>query len=42
MRGEKKRLIVSIIDKAISKSAQEPYELGKNLPEVEIESVFLW
>lgn len=31
----KKRKLV--IDKVISKSAQEPYELGKNFPEVEIE-----
>lgn len=28
-----------LIDKVISKSAQEPYELGKNFPEVEIEGV---
>lgn len=28
-----------LIDKAISKSAQEPYELGKNFPEVEIDGI---
>ena len=28
-----------LIDKVISKSAQEPYELGKSFPEVEIEGV---
>ena len=33
----KKRKMV--IDKAISKSAQEPYELGKNFPEVEIDGI---
>lgn len=33
----KKRKV--LIDKTISKSAQEPYELGKNFPEVEIDGV---
>ena len=33
----KKRKMV--IDKAISKSAQEPYELGKSFPEVEIDGI---
>lgn len=28
-----------LIDKAISKSAQEPYELGKDFPEVEIDGI---
>lgn len=28
-----------LIDKVISKSAQEPYELGKKFPEIEIEGV---
>lgn len=28
-----------LIDKTISKSAQEPYELGKNFPEVEIDGI---
>lgn len=29
----------TIIDKCITKSAQEPYELGKNFPEVDIEGI---
>lgn len=36
VRNKKRKLI---IDKAISKSAQEPYELGKSFPEVEVEGV---
>lgn len=30
---------VMLIDKVISKTAQEPYELGKEFPEVEIEGI---
>lgn len=33
----KKRVL--IIDKAISKSAQEPFELGKKFPEIEIDGI---
>lgn len=33
----KKRVL--IIDKAISKTAQEPYELGKDFPKIEIDGV---
>lgn len=33
----KKRKV--IINKAISKTAQEPYELGKNFPEIEIDGI---
>lgn len=36
IKNKKRKLI---IDKAISKTAQEPYELGKNFPEVEIDGV---
>ena len=35
----KNRKRVLIIDKAISKTSQEPYELGKNFPEVEIDGI---
>ena len=33
----KKRKV--LIDKCITKSAQEPYELGKNFPEIDIEGI---
>lgn len=33
----KKRVL--LIDKAISKTAQEPYELGKDFPEIEIDGI---
>lgn len=36
IRNKKRKMV---IDKAISKSAQEPYELGKNFPEVEIDGI---
>lgn len=36
IKNKKRKMI---IDKVISKSAQEPYELGKNFPEVEIDGV---
>lgn len=36
IKRKKRRLV---IDKAISKSAQEPYELGKKFPEVEINGI---
>lgn len=36
IKNKKRKLV---IDKAISKSAQEPYELGKNFPEVEIDGI---
>lgn len=36
IKNKKRKLL---IDKTISKSAQEPYELGKNFPEVEIDGV---
>ena len=35
----KKKKRKMVIDKAITKSAQEPYELGKAFPEVEIDGV---
>lgn len=35
----KKKKRKMVIDKAITKSAQEPYELGKSFPEVEIDGV---
>lgn len=35
----KKKKRVMVIDKAITKSAQEPYELGKSFGEVEIDGV---
>jgi len=34
IKNKKRKML---IDKAISKSAQEPYELGKNFPEVEVD-----
>ena len=34
IKNKKRKLL---IDKAISKSAQEPYELGKDFPEVEVD-----
>lgn len=36
VKNKKRKLI---IDKAISKSAQEPYELGKDFPEVEVDGI---
>lgn len=36
IKNKKRKLV---IDKAISKTAQEPYELGKNFPEVEIDGI---
>ena len=36
IKNKKRKLV---INKAISKSAQEPYELGKDFPEVEIDGI---
>ncbi len=36
IKNKKRKLV---INKAISKSAQEPYELGKSFPEVEIDGI---